>query len=101
MSINYNRYDPLNTNDNVRLIPFVEIPERTSDKFIRWTESSRMDKLSNKYYGSPFFDFLILQGNPQFVSEFDIPVGEYIRIPFPLKVNKLNYESQLSLSINR
>ena len=101
MSINYNRYEPLNINDNLTLIPFVSLPETSSDKYVMWKEGSRFDKLSNKYYGSPFYDFLILQANPEYLSEFDIPFNTIIRIPFPLKVSKLNYENTLSNLSNR
>jgi len=101
MSVNYNRYEPLKVVDNIRLIPFIKLPELPTDKYIQWKVGSRMDILSNKYYGSPFFDFLILQANPEFISEFDIPVGTYIRIPFPLKINKLHYETLLGESIKK
>lgn len=94
----YNRYLILkNTDGTTQQMPFVVLPSNTSDKFEYWnTEFSRMDKLSQKYYGNPFYDFLILYANPEYISEFDIPDGALIRIPFPLSKVKADYEAVLS-----
>jgi hypothetical protein len=93
----YNRYAILQNNDGtVDSMPFVRIPERASDKYEYWnTTFSRMDKLANKYYGNPFYDFFILYANPQYISEFDIPDGALIRIPFPISQVKSDYEARL------
>jgi len=94
----YNRYAILkNTNGTTDNMPFVTLPMNSSDKFEYWNSTfSRMDKLSQKYYGNPFYDFLILYANPEFVSEFDIQDGTLIRIPFPLSKVKADYEAILS-----
>lgn len=94
----YDRYQILkNSNNTVDQMPFVKLPANASDKFETWnSELSRLDKLSQKYYGNPFYDFLILYANSQFISEFDIPDGALIRIPFPLSKAKSDYESILS-----
>ena len=93
----YNRYAILQNDDGtIDQMPFVNIPERSSDKYEYWNTSfSRMDKLANKYYGNPFYDFLIMYANPQFISEFDIPDGALIRIPFPLGQVVSDYEARL------
>jgi hypothetical protein len=78
-------------------MPFVDLPSNPSDKFEYWNpEFSRLDKLSQKYYGNPFYDFLILYANGDYVSEFDIPDNALIRIPFPLNKAKADYEAILS-----
>ena len=94
----YNRYAILiNSNGTTDLMPFVNLPLNPSDKYETWnTEYSRLDKLSQKYYGNPFYDFLILYANSQFMSEFDIPDGQLIRIPFPLAKVKSDYENALT-----
>jgi len=94
----YNRYSILNSNsDTINTMPFIEIPINKSDKFEYWdVQFSRMDKLAQKYYGNPFYDFLILYANPSFVSEFNIPDNALIRIPFPLPKVLANYEASLS-----
>lgn len=96
--IDYNRYSILkNTDGTTESIPFVKLPVNNSDKFEYWnTEFSRFDKLSMKYYGNPFYDFLILYGNSEYVNEFDIPDGALIRIPFPLSKAKADYEAILT-----
>lgn len=96
--IDYNRYAILqNTNGTADAMPFVNLPINQSDKYEYWSsQTSRMDKLAQKYYGNPFYDFFILYGNPEFVSEFDIPDGTLIRIPFPLQKVKADYEAILT-----
>jgi len=96
--IDYNRYAILkNMNGTTDAMPFVRLPINTSDKFEYWnTNFSRFDKLAMKYYGNPFYDFLILYANPEYVNEFDIPDGALIRIPFPLTKVKADYEAILT-----
>jgi len=94
----YDRYEILkNTNGTTDAMPFVNLPVNPSDKFEYWnTEFSRLDKLSQKYYGNPFYDFLILYANKIYLNEFDIPDGALIRIPFPLTKAKVDYEAALT-----
>jgi len=94
----YNRYEILrNTNGTTEPMPFVNLPVNSSDKYEYWnTEYSRLDKVSQKYYGNPFYDFLILYANNIYLSEFDIPDGALIRIPFPLQKAKADYEAILT-----
>jgi hypothetical protein len=93
----YNRYAILvNSNGTTDMMPFVQLPVNQSDKFENWnTEFSRLDKIANKYYGNPFYDFLILYANG-YMNEFDIPDGALIRIPFPLAKVKADYEAALT-----
>lgn len=93
----YDRYNLLkNPDGTVSNMPFVSIPERSSDKYEYWIEGvSRLDKISRKYYGSPFYDFLILYANPEYASEFEIIDNQLIRIPFPLAQVLSDYESRL------
>ena len=94
----YDRYAVLKNNDGtINSMPFISLPANTSDKFEFWrTESSRLDKISQKYYGNPFYDFLILYANNSYVSEFDIPENALIRIPFPLEKARADYEAILN-----
>lgn len=94
----YKRYAILNNNsDVINTMPFIDLPDNRSDKFEYWNvQYSRLDKLAQKYYGNPFYDFLILYANPSFVSEYDIPDNTLIRIPFPLAKVKADYEASLS-----
>jgi hypothetical protein len=94
----YDRYAILANPDGTHdPMPFVYIPINQSDKYETWnTQYSRLDKYSQKYYGNPFYDFLILYANPSYITEFDIPEGQLIRIPFPLSKAKADYEAALS-----
>lgn len=94
----YDRYSLLKNSDGtVEPMPFINLPVNTTDKYEIWnTEFSRTDNLSKKYYGNPFYDFIILYGNSKYVSEFDIKDGDLIRIPFPLAKAKADYEAILS-----
>jgi len=91
----FDRYIQLKNGDGTtEQMPFVKIPINTSDKYEAWNkEFDRLDKLSQKYYLNPFYDFLILYANPQYLSEFDIPEGAVIRIPFPLEKAKSSYNA--------
>ena len=99
----YKRYTILTDSNGVtEMMPFVNLPVNSSDKYEYWnTTFSRMDKLANKYYGNPFYDFFINYANPLYISEFDIPDGELIRIPFPLAKVKADYEQALTEYRNR
>ena len=101
--VDYSRYSILKNGDGTTdSMPFIKLPVNPSDKYEFWnTTYSRMDKLSQKYYGNPFYDFLILYANPEFVNEFDIPDGTLIRIPFPLSKVKSDYEALLGAVKNR
>ena len=100
--LDYNRYSILKKDDgNTDIMPFVTLPKNVGDKFENWNINfSRLDKLSQKYYGNPFFDFLILYANPQYLNEFDIPDDALIRIPFPLAKVKSDYEAILTIFKN-
>jgi len=93
----YKRYEKLkNTDGTTDSMPFVNLPTNPSDKFEYWNVGfSRMDKISQKYYGNPFYDFLILYANNIYLNEFDIPDGALIRVPFPLSKVKADYEAAL------
>ena len=99
----YDRYEIYrNENSTIDQLPFIKISERASDKFERWNSiRDRYEKIANRYYRNPFFDFLITYANPQYISEFDIPDGAIIRIPFPLQSVREEYEDKLKNLRNR
>ena len=94
----YKRYSILkNTNGTTDQMPFVDLPVNPSDKYEYWNpEFSRLDKLSQKYYNNPFYDFLILYANRIYLNEFDIPENALIRVSFPLSKAKADYEAALT-----
>lgn len=95
--IDYDRYELFrNPDSTIDQLPFVRLPINQSDKYEKWNiTTSRLDKLAQRYYDNAFFDFLILYGNPEYISEFDIPDETVIRIPFPLDKARTDYENGL------
>lgn len=89
----YDLYSEFRVGNGFNPIPFIKIPQSSSDKKVVYGKNSRLDKISNEYYGTPYFDWLILQANPSVASlEFSIPNNEILRIPFPLDnaINRYN-----------
>ena len=82
----YNRYQNFLINGKQTVVPYVTLPSKTSDqRYIYRVGVSRLDKISQEYYNTPVFGWLILQANPTAGSiEFEIPDNFTLRIPFPL-----------------
>ena len=58
----------------------------------------RLDKMSQEYYDTPLFGWLILQANPTTCGvEFDIPNNFVMRIPFPLIPSLQDYRKNIEL----
>ena len=93
----YDRYQLVKNNDGtIDQLPYVELPSSSGDKYVEWTlGKSRMDKLSQSYYGTPYYDWVILYANAEYISEFDIPDGTTIRIPFPIDNVISQYEERI------
>ena len=94
---NYNRYKDFLINGQQTIVPYINIPSKSTDKrYIYKVNMSRLDKVSQQYYGSPLFGWLILQANPQFSgNEWSIPDGSVLTIPYPLVASLQDYKSQL------
>jgi hypothetical protein len=93
----YNRYIDFLVEGKQTVVPFVNLPSKSSDKkFIYKTGESRMDKISQQNYGTPYFGWLIMMANPQYGGqEWSIPDGSILTIPFPLITSLQDYKSQL------
>jgi hypothetical protein len=93
----YDRYNDFRINNQVKVLPFIKIKQRDTDINIEYKKNrTRLDIVSNTYYGTPYYGWLILQANSQYGSlEFDIPEGAVLRVPFPL-INALqDYEQSI------
>jgi len=84
--LEFDRYSKLRNDNSVEIVPFVEIPKLDSDYFIEYKKGvTRLDIVSNDYYGNPNYGWVILQANPEVGSlEFNIKDKTVLRIPFPL-----------------
>lgn len=82
----FDRYEEFRGDNSIKPVPGIRIPEAQSDKRVVYKRGkTRLDKLSQEYYGVPYFSWLILMHNQKFGAlEFDIPNNEIILIPFPL-----------------
>ena len=94
----WNRYSDFLINGEQTIVPFVQLPQKPTDKsYIYKVARSRLDVVSQEYYNSPYFGWLILQANPQFGGlEWNIPDNSIITIPFPLVSSLQDYQNELN-----
>jgi hypothetical protein len=94
----YQRYNDFLINGEQTVVPYINLPTKTTDKrYIYKVGQSRMDKMSQQYYGSPTFGWLILVANPIWGGEeWNIPDGTILTIPFPLIPSLQDYKNELS-----
>lgn len=99
MSQYFNRYQYFNKNGNNQIVPLINLPLKSTDKIIQYKKGvTRFDIVSQEYYGSPFFSWLIMVANPNLGSiEFEIPDNSLVRIPFPLVNSLQDYKNQVDL----
>lgn len=100
MSRNYfNRYQFFEENGSFRIVPGIEIPIKSTDKYVLYKKTiTRLDKISQDYYGTPTFGWLILQANPLAGSiEFEIPDNFLLRVPYPLITTLQDYKRGVEL----
>ena len=99
MSQYYERYQFFLSDGEFQIVPGIEIPLKGTDKFIQYKKGKdRLDKMSQEYYNSPVFGWLILLANPSAGSiEFEIPDNTTIRIPFPLINSLQDYKRGVEL----
>jgi hypothetical protein len=94
----YNRYADFILNGQQTVVPYITLPPKTSDRrYIYKVGMSRMDKVSQQYYGTPTFGWLILLANPQYGGqEWNIPDGSILTIPYPLVTSLQDYRTELN-----
>jgi hypothetical protein len=93
----YNRYNDFLINGDQTVVPYVSLPRKSSDKsYIYKVGKSRLDVVSQEFYNTPYFGWLILQGNPEFGGlENNIYDGAILTIPFPLIPSIQDYNAAL------
>lgn len=92
----YDRYQKFKVDNTIKVLPFLRIPSQATDIVIEYKNKTRLDIVSQTYYGAPYYGWLIMQANPQYGGlEFDIPEGSTIRVPFPLITALQNYQQAL------
>ena len=95
----FDRYQFFIEDGNFRIVPGIEIPIKTTDRYVFYKRvRDSLDKIYQDYYGSPVFGWLILQANPTAGSvEFEIPDNFVIRVPFPLVTTLQDYRRNVEL----
>tara|TARA_R100001163_G_C4949544_1_gene117914 strand:- start:300 stop:617 length:318 start_codon:yes stop_codon:yes gene_type:complete len=93
----YNRYSEFVVNGDYIIVPQVKIPAKSSDRKISYkVGKTRLDKLSQQFYDSPYYGWLIMQANPSYGGqEWNIPDGAIITVPFPLMQSLQDYKTNL------
>jgi hypothetical protein len=95
----FDRYQFFIDEGNFKIVPGIELPIKGTDKYLNYKKGkTRLDKVSQDYYGTPVFGWLILQANPQASSiEFEIPDNYILRVPFPLTSSLQDYKRGVEL----
>lgn len=93
----FDRYEQFKTNGRVKPVPGIFLSPKATDKTVVYRQGvTRMDKLSQDYYGNPFHGFLIMAANPQYGGlEFFIPDQEIIIVPFPFQASIEQYLDEI------
>ena len=100
MSTNYfDRYQFFIDDGKFRIVPGIEIPIKGTDKYVQYRKGKdRLDKISQEYYETPSFGWMIMMANPQIGGlEFEIPDNFLLRIPFPLISSLQDYKRGVEL----
>jgi len=94
----FNRYSDFLINGQQTVVPYIPLQSKSSDKsHIYIVSQSRLDKISQQYYNSPFFGWLIMMANSQYSGlETNIPDGAVLTIPFPLVASLQDYKNNLN-----
>lgn len=97
MPVYFDRYKQFKVNGESKPVPNIIIPNASTDKEVLYKlGSSRLDNLSQEYYGNPYHGWLILMANPKYGGlEWEIPDRTVIRIPFPFNDALNRYQSEL------
>ena len=95
----FNRYDYFLEDGDFKIVPGIEIPAKSTDKFMVYKKGKdRLDKASQEFYNTPLFGWLILLANPSVGAlEFEIPDNTLLRIPFPLVNSLQDYKKNVEL----
>lgn len=93
----FSRYEKFKDNGTMKLVPFIKIPKKQTDKYAYYeVGKTRLDLLSYQYYSNPDYGWLILQANPEVgFYEYNIEDGTRLRIPYPLGTTLTQYSSDI------
>lgn len=95
----FDRYQYFIDNGEFKIVPGLEIPIKATDRYYQFKKNKdRLDKISQEFYGSPTFGWLIMMANPSSgLNEFEIKDNFTLRIPFPLVSTLQDYKRAVEL----
>jgi hypothetical protein len=95
----FDRYQYFISDGKFRIVPGLELPVKGTDKYVYFKKGKdRLDKMSQEFYGTPTFGWIILLANPLAGSlEFNIPDNYFLRVPFPLISSLQDYKRGVEL----
>jgi hypothetical protein len=93
----FNRYQYSLINGEYKVVPYINLPSKPTDQFFIYkVGKSRLDKISQEFYGSPYFGWLIMLANPKYGGlENFINDGAIVTVPFPLVASLQDYKAAL------
>ena len=94
----YDRYKNFRVNNSMKPIPGLILPSSSGDKTIVYKlGETRLDKVSDSYYNTPYYGWLIMLANPEYGGlEFNIPDQALLRVPFPFENAINSYITQVN-----
>jgi hypothetical protein len=95
----FDRYQFFEQDGDFKIVPGIEIPIKSTDKYHQYIKTKdRLDKLSQEFYNTPTFGWLIMTANPSSgTNEFEIPDNFILRIPYPLVSTLQDYKTSIEL----
>ena len=94
--MNISRYSKLINNGKMANMPKVKISSRPTDVFLTYNPNkTRLDRIAGDIYQDDTLYWLILLANPQYYSEFDIPINSILRVPMPLNDVMAEYQTKI------
>ena len=99
----YNRYSEFTGNGIIKLIPFIKLTNKATDKTLIFEKGKhKTNELSYEYYGTPFFEWLIRLKNANLgMDEYEWPDNSVIVIPFPLKDSVQDFLNRIDIHKQR
>lgn len=90
----FDRYEYFVEDGKHQIVPGLELPIKGTDRYHTFKNGKdRLDKLSQQFYGSPTFGWLIMTANPtSSTNEHEIPDNFILRIPYPLIPSLQDYK---------
>jgi hypothetical protein len=94
----YNRYTKFIDEGTNKILPHIKLIDKPSDKEYQFSKGDRLDSISQKYYGTPYFEWIIRQKNASFgVDEYEWDNDIIIKIPYPLRDTIQEYISNIEI----